>query len=617
MGDARGREEAPREDEQRDDLRRVVAHVRRTGELGSAAFDERLHALRNQARDAADHAARDAADAARDAADAAETARDAATLAADEQQHWQLLLDAVVGMSDLGLEALLDRIVETAALLADARYSAIGILDEGEQPRLGRFVTCGMDEDDLEAIGALPEGRGVLRLVVEQNQPLRLRDLTAHPAASGFPPGHPPMRSFLGVPVRIRDQVFGGIYLTEKRCGDEFTAWDESIVKALAAAAGAAIENARFHEKALRRERWLLAAVDLTRMLLEPDSEVDALQIVADRVRELAAADLAWVVEVDDGRFSLAVVSGMPVSAEALAEVDMSRSLSRDVLETGVPMSIEDLASDPRALDVGERLGADPLGRAVLVPLRADDGVEGVVALAWRRSAGSDPDTDPSLPMLFAEQATLALHVARARREQERLAVLEDRDRIARDLHDLVIQRLFAIGLGLQGASKLRDPTEVSERLDRAVHDIDDRIRDIRHTVFALGASDSSGDVRVGVVDVVDRVAVALKFRPVVRFEGPVGYRVGPDLVPDLLAVLTEALSNVARHARATACVVELSVRDGVRLTVSDDGIGLPSTVIESGLANLRRRAEDRGGSLTISSGNPSGTTLVWWIPAP
>ena len=576
MDDSRGRDDRSRDerhadlrraDEPRDDLRQVVAHTRRTGELGSTVFDERLHAVRSQAREAADHAAQDAAD--------------AAQLAAAEHQRWRSLFDSVVGMSDLRLEDLLARIVDMAALMVDARHAALGVM--GEDDRLQHLVTHG----------------------------------TADPEPDATPSVASPTRSALDVPVGIRGKAFGRLRLTAKAGGAEFTEQDEALVTALAAAAAAAIENARFHDEAARRERWLLAAVDLTRLLLEPDSEVDALQMVADRVRDLASADLAWVVELVDGRFTLAVVSGMPASPEELAGVDMSRSLSREVLETGVPMVIHDLASDPRALDVGESLGSDPLGRAVIVPLRADDGVEGAVALAWRRSAGTDPDTDPALPTLFAEQATLALHAARARREQERLAILEDRDRIARDLHDLVIQRLFAIGLGLQGTSKLRDPTEVSERLDRAVHDIDERIRDIRHTVFALGASESSGDVRVGVAEVVDRVSAALKFRPVVRFDGPVGYRVGPDLVPDLLAVLTEALSNVARHAQASACVVELSVVDGVRLSVRDDGTGLTGDVIQSGLSNMRRRAEQRGGTLSVRSGNPSGTELVWWIPAP
>ena len=574
------------ESERHENLRRAATDPGPTDEVTTISFDERLHALRTGAREAV-----------------------------DGDERWRLLLDAVVGMADLRLDALLARIVELAAGLVDAHYAALGVLDDDGARRFGRFISLGMDSGEVQHIGAPPEGRGLLGVLVEQPGPLRLHDLRTHGAAYGFPPGHAEMRSFLGVPVRIRDRVFGNLYLTEKADGADFTEEDEVLVTALAGAAGTAIENARFHEDAARRERWLMAAVDLTRLVLEPDSATDALQIVADQVRALAGADVAWVVEVEDGRFSLAVVSGMPVSREALAGVDMSRSLAREVVETGIPVAIDDLASDPRALDVGLRLGWDSLGKAVMVPLGGDDGVEGVVALAWRRGSDAAADTDPSLPTLFAQQAILALHAARARREQERLAVLEDRDRIARDLHDLVIQRLFAIGMGLQGVSNLHDPTEVSKRLDRAVHDLDDRIRDIRQTVFALGVPESSHDVRVGVADVVDRVSEALAFRPDVRFVGPLGYRVGPDLVPDVLAVLTEALSNVARHAGASSCEVELSVTDGLRLTVRDDGCGITADVVESGLANMRRRAEARGGSFAARPRDGPGTVLTWSVP--
>ncbi|MBZ5736963.1 sensor histidine kinase [Nocardioides mangrovi] len=533
------------------------------------------------------------------------------------EERWQLLLDAVVGMADLGLDELLSRIVTVAADLAGARYVALGVLGDEPDRRLRSLVTHGISAAEQARIPRPPDGRGLLGLLIDHPEPLRLHDIAAHPTSSGFPSGHPPMRSFLGVPIRIRDKVFGTLYLTEKVGAGDFTEGDEQIVVALAAAAGVAVENARLHEEAARRERWLAAGAELTALLLRPETDATALQILADRARELGGADVAWVAAgPDDAHLALQVVSGMPATPERMAGLDLSRSLARSVVRSGMPITVEDLAADERALDVAEKLGWDPLGPAVVVPLRSSAGIEGVVALAWRRDAQRvDVDLDTALPTMFAEQAALALHVARARRDQERLLLLEDRDRIARDLHDLVIQRLFATGLTLQGAGRLQDPDQVRLRLDQAVDDIDATIRDIRRTIFALGSMEVSTDIRSAVAEVVDRAAGTMKFRPELRFEGAVHSRISDAVAPDVLAVLTEALSNAARHARPSSCLVELSVDDGIRLRVVDDGDGMPERVAESGLANMRRRAEQRGGSLTITSTREKGTELVWWVP--
>jgi signal transduction histidine kinase len=521
----------------------------------------------------------------------------------------------MVGMADLQLDELLSRIVEVAATLVDARYAALGVVaEDGRRRRLSRFVTYGIDTTAAEAIGDLPEGRGILGRLIDHPEPLRLDDLARHPSSSGFPPGHPPMHSFLGVPIRVHDKVFGNLYLTEKD-GGPFTDQDEAIVTALAAAAGAAIETARQQEAAARRERWLLASIDLTRLLLQPSPGVDPLRVVADRVRALAEADVAWVAEARESGLAVRVVSGRDVAADELAELDLERSLTAEVVRTGEPIDVDDLTGDPRGVDIGRWLGWEPLGRAVLVPLRAADGVEGVVALGWWRTPEPVPAIDPALPAMFADQAMLALRVAQAREQHERLALADDRDRIARDLHDLVIQRLFAIGLSLQGTAHLSDQSEVSERLERAVRDIDDRIRELRHTIFSLGRVTDPGDVRVAFAEVVEGAQAALKLRPEMRFVGPVASVVTDDLAGDVVAALTEALSNVARHASASACAVELRVEDGVHLTVSDDGVGMPSEVVEGGLANLRRRAEARGGRLDVRAGEPRGTVLVWSVP--
>lgn len=540
----------------------------------------------------------------------------------DDQQRWQLLLDAVVTMAaDLTLDDLLQRIVEVAADLAGARYVALGVVSAGgagQQRRLQTFITHGIGPEQAAVIGDLPQGHGLLGLLIDRPEPVRLHDLSAHPTSYGFPADHPPMSSFLGVPVRIRDKVFGNLYLTEKIDGEDFTEQDEQIVSALAGAAGVAIENARLHEEAARRERWLDAAAEITSVLLQPGAEESALQVVADRARVLAEADVAWVVAgTDDEHLSLQVVSGLPADAERMAGLDLSRSLARSVVTSELPIAVEDIGADPRALDVGQVFGWPQLGPAIIVPLRSTSGVDGVVALAWTRESGDGwALVDPALPTRFAEQAALALQISAARRDQQRLALFEDRDRIARDLHDLVIQRLFAVGLGLQATSRLgsTDPA-VTARLDTAVDDLDATIRDIRRTIFALGTLETGSDLQSAVVEVVERAGPALKFRPVLRFEGPVRTVVGDDVAPDVLAVLTEALSNAARHADPSQVTVELSVADGLRLTVADDGRGMAPDAVESGLSNMRQRAEQRGGRLDIVSTVGAGTTLRWWVP--
>lgn len=537
----------------------------------------------------------------------------------DDRARWRLLLDAVVSMAaDLSLDDLLTRIVEIASDLADARYAALGVLGSANDHRLQTFVTHGVTPDQHRAIGDLPTGHGLLGLIIDQPTPLRLHDIAQHPESYGFPPNHPPMRSFLGVPVRIRDKVFGNLYLTEKVGGGDFTEQDEALVVGLAAAAGVAIENARLHEEAARRERWLAATAEITARLAGPGGQDEALQIVADHARELAEADVSWiVVGADVASLRLRVVSGEPADQAAMDALELESSLTSSVVQTGSPVAVEDLSADPRAVNVPRALGWPVMGPAIIVPLRGSTGAEGALALAWEpHHLATFHAVDPALPASFAEQAALALEVGRAREDRQRLAVFEDRDRIGRDLHDLVIQRLFAVGLGLQSTARVADRPDIAEKLDAAVDDLDATIRDIRRTIFALGSGDSASDIQAEVTRLVDRAAGTLKFRPALRFEGPVRTRVGADVAPDVLAVLTEALSNAARHAQAKKVTVELAVLDGIRLTVADNGRGMPEDVPQSGLSNMRQRAERRGGHCTISSRPGEGTTVEWWVPS-
>jgi signal transduction histidine kinase len=536
----------------------------------------------------------------------------------DEQERQRLLLDAVVTMAaDLTLDGVLARIVDIASSLVDAQYAALGVLDVGHERRLRTFVHHGLTSSQVTDIGDLPTGHGLLGVLIDDPRPIRLHDIAAHPAAYGFPPHHPPMRSFLGVPIRIRDRVFGNLYLTQKRGSGDFTEEDEEIVVALAAAAGVVIENARLYEEAARRQQWLSATVDIAALLADASSGEDPLQVVAERAREVAGADVSWVLAGPDAdTLSVEVVSGVEVDVEAIHSVPMDWPLASKVVRTGEPLSVPDLFVDAGARDPASALGWPTLGPTLMVPLSSGARVKGALALAWfPEHASRFEAVDPEMPASFAEQAALAIQVARARGDQQRLAVFEDRDRIGRDLHDLVIQRLFAVGLSLEGAGRRALDPDLRHRLTQAVDDLDDTIKDIRRTIFALGSLGGSADIQAEVTRLVDRAAATLKFRPRVRFEGPVRTLIPADVAPDILAVLGEALSNASRHADAATVDVLLAVGDRITLTVADDGRGMPENVTEGGLGNMRERADRHGGTLSVSSAPGQGTTLAWSVP--
>jgi signal transduction histidine kinase len=538
-----------------------------------------------------------------------------------DRQRLGLLLDAVVAIAaDLDLDSVLHRIVEAASRLAGARYAALGVLGAGSHRRLQAFVTHGLTQEQRDRIGELPRGHGLLGVIIDRPEPLRLHDLSADPSTYGFPPEHPPMRTFLGVPIRIRDKVFGNLYLTEKEGGADFDELDESIVVGLAAAAGVVIENARLYEEAARRERWLAATAEISSVLLNTTERDDALRVVADRAREVAGADFSSVVLQGTGdELNVRILSGVPGRGIADLPVPKDDSLAGLVMSSGQAIVVEDLSADPRAAtDIMATEGWPALGPAVLVPLRTRSGVQGVLTLAWSpdRSHGSQ-EVDIRLPQAFAEQAALTLEVERARMDRERLAVFEDRDRIGRDLHDLVIQRLFAVGLGLESTARLaRDRPEVAERLAVAVDDLDATIKDLRRSIFELSAAEDADDLRGTVLELVERAARTLKFRPSVRFVGPVNAVAGPSVAPHLAAVLGEALSNVVRHSGAARVEVTLEGSDDVSLTVRDDGRGIPRDVETSGLANMRERAEQLGGRCSVTSEPGRGTTVHWQVPA-
>jgi signal transduction histidine kinase len=532
----------------------------------------------------------------------------------DAQERLRGLLDAVVGINaDLSLERALERIVRAACTLADAEYGALGVLGGGPGRRLREFVTHGLSAEQRAAIGDLPAGHGILGLIIDRPEPLRLPVLGQHPSSYGFPAHHPPMQTFLGVPIRIRDRVFGNLYLTEKRGGSMFTVEDEEVVVALAAAAGVVIENARLYEDATVRRRWLEAAAEVSSALLTDTDGAAALTRVAARAMDVPGADTAAVlVPADDGRLQVVAVAGLP--EDDLVGTNFETPGTH--LEAGVATAVvlPDVAGD--RLAPLELLGG-AAGSMVLVPLRTSVARYGVLVVGWSPSAEQAfLDTDVRLIEAYADQAALAMQVAQGREDRSRLAVFEDRDRIGRDLHDLVIQRLFAIGLTLENAGRLAERPEVTTRLSTAVDDIDATIKDIRRTIFELSAPAESRDLRAELGDALEVVAPALGFLPHLTTVGPVDAAVSDEVRGHLLAVLREALANAARHAEASEVEVVVAVGDEVVLTVRDDGVGYRPGERRSGVRNMTERAETLGGTCTVAAHADGGTELVWRVPA-
>ncbi|MEV4641892.1 GAF domain-containing sensor histidine kinase [Actinoplanes sp. NPDC049548] len=513
------------------------------------------------------------------------------------RERLRALLDAVVGIStDLDLRSTLQRIVEAACALVGARYGALGVLGP-DRRQLSDFITHGIDPAAHARIGDLPHGRGVLGLLITDPHPVRLPDITRHPRSYGFPPHHPPMHSFLGVPVRTRDQIFGNLYLAEKQGAAEFTDDDEEIVVALAAAAGVAIDNARLFALAQRRERWLSAAAEITSVLLGTVRRQEALQLIARRAREIAEADLVLVLlgEPDGARYTIEVADGADAMVGKVLAVDV------DALTDGAVLG-----------DVADWPGPVPDGPAMAAPLAGTDLPQGVLIVAGAAVGGDD---DAALLSSFSGQATLALERARAQEEREQLVVLEDRERIARDLHDVVIQRLFATGMQLQGVAPHALRPEAAKRINAAVDDLDATIRDIRRSIFELRAP-VGPSLRAELRDAVEAASDALGFRPSLDVSGPVDSAVPDDVVPELLAVLREALSNVARHARASAVRVSVRAADGeVVIRVEDDGVGTDPAAARGGLVNMGERARDLGGNFEVGPGAGGGTVVTWRVP--
>jgi signal transduction histidine kinase len=538
--------------------------------------------------------------------------QDRLTQIVDQRDRLDGLLEAMLTVTaGLELDETLRTIVHTAIELVDARYGALGVRGHGHD--LVEFIYEGIDEQLREQIGHLPEGRGVLGVLIDDPQPIRLDNIADHAASVGFPPHHPLMRSFLGVPVRIRDEVFGNLYLTEKANGQPFSEDDEVLVQALAAAAGIAVENARLYQQSKDRLSWIEATRDIGTELLSGTDPAGVFRLVADASRSLSGAELTFVAIPEDPEMpasenaQLVVVAtagdgpvppAVPVQATAIGEAFLQRT----------PARLDGIHLAPGA--------APATGPALVLPLRATDTVAGV--LVALRTVGARRFSAEQLEMMsaFADQAALAWQLASAQRMMHELDVLSDRDRIARDLHDHVIQRLFAVGLALQGTIPRARSAEVQQRLEACVDDLQEVIQEIRTAIFDLHSSHSGiTRLRQRLDDAVGQFA-GPEIRTSVQYSGPLS-AIDVTLAEHAEAVVREAVSNAVRHAGASTVTVHVDVGDDLRIDVVDNGKGIAGEITGSGLANLRKRADDVGGTFEIGKAAKGGTVLRWSAPLP
>ena len=524
------------------------------------------------------------------------------------------LLEAVVALAeDLSLDAVLERVVQSACHLLRARYGALGVM--GENQTLSHFITVGIDEELAAKIGLVPSGKGVLGVLVTTPQPLRLHDLGRHPEAVGFPEHHPPMRSFLGVPIRVRDTVFGNLYLTEKEGGGDFSDEDEGLAMALAAAAGVAIENAKMYDDSRRRARWLEACMDVAGLMLGDDRDYSTggLDPIAARALQESESELALIVAPDASGpgFTVAGAAGERAKDFSGRSLILDSPELQEVSAGGEPVIVEDAAAVLGGVDHD---GCP--GTLLAVALSTQGAHHGLLLLARCSSARHYARTDIEMGAVFGSHVALALELARVHRLREELLVFTDRDRIARDLHDLVIQRLFAAGLSVQSLTRFTKDELATERIRNITGELDEAIRSLRDTIYSLRSSSGETELLSGRIRRVTRSsAKSMAFTPRLTLTGPVD-AVTPDKADNVVAVVSEGLSNAIRHSGADAISVSVAVIKGkVTVVITDNGSGFDASQERNGLANLEDRARMLEGECTITTAPNAGTSVEWSVP--
>jgi signal transduction histidine kinase len=531
----------------------------------------------------------------------------------------QKLVDANCAIvAELSLTALLRRVVEAARDIVGAEYAALGVI--GPDGTLEQFIHCGMDATTVATIGELPKGRGLLGALLEDPQPIRLRSISDDPRSSGVPIDHPPITSFLGVPIRSASSVYGNLYLTNRIGQEEFSAEDEQLLDALAATSGIAIENARLYEQSHRRAEWLRASADITHRLLAPDANSHALlDDIADSIRRLAAADtvcLSLPVPEDPATLEMVVTSGRGARELRGLRYPASGSVAQETMEVEQGLVVGPVKE--RLKSFSHLRSVLPVTDVMALPLKGEGPARGAIVV-FRTDQRPFSVADLEMATAFTSQATLALEMADARAGQQQLAMLEDRARIARDLHDHVVQKLFGAGLTIQGTATMVADPEVRGRLAGTITTLDDTIRSIRTSIFELQDPEPvRSPLRPRVSAVLAELGPVLGFAPHLQFEGEVDTMVDEPLATELEAVLRESLTNVAKHARARHASVVLSSNGQLLcLTVADDGVGLGPSRRRSGLSNLRERAERLGGYLELERSGEGGLLVRWTIPLP
>lgn len=531
------------------------------------------------------------------------------------QGRMDSLMRAVVSIAeDLSLQSVLERVAQSASELLGARYAAIGIL--GEDHTLGHFITVGVEDEQIRLIGDVPTGHGVLGELITDPRPLRLHNLREHPAAIGFPGEHPPMKTFLGVAIRVRGAVLGNLYLTDKEGGADFTDEDEELATALAAAAGVAIQNARLYEQSRGRQRWLEAGMRAASALLaeNPPSHEGDLDLVAEHA--LAASDAALAVVARPEGDVLRVRTA--VGALALAAGEDLRcpvALQRPVQERRAVV-----LADP--VEVFGPEAGEKLGQVLVLTVGQRSPGSGhtwgnrLLLLARQAGAGPFSESDVESGESFGSHVGTALDLTLAHREREQDLLSGDRDRIAQDLHDLVIQRLFAAGLSIQSLRRFTADADAHARIGRLTEEIDESIRDLRGTIYSLRAVPTREEhLSQRLPEAVHESVQNSRIRPRISVAGRID-EVPPVLAGHLLAVAREAVSNAVRHSGASSITVTLTAEENaVELVVEDDGRGFANPPRASGLANMERRAASVGGWSRVDSVLGRGTRVCWVAP--
>jgi signal transduction histidine kinase len=541
-----------------------------------------------------------------------------------DQDRLRAVLDAAIAVtSELSIEAVLQRIVEAAAELTNAQYAALGVIDKSGTA-LENFVTTGLDEETIRAIGDLPRGRGILGVLIRDAQPLRLAELGLDPRSVGFPPNHPPMKSFLGVPILLRGVAYGNLYLTEKTSADEFTDEDQEIVQLLAAQAAVAIENARLYESATRWGDQLQSLAEVGNALSTEIEVSRLLELVVTRLRNLIEARLVYIaMPQPNGETTIETLAGEDADRYLGMKLDPTRSKTARVLERKHSERVDSLLDDPEVEQQAARHMDARTG--LYVPLVVRDRAIGVIVAHNKEHA--DPrftDEDLRIAEAFAERASVAIDLSqRVARDALRRVVSGqelERQRLARELHDETGQALTSILLGLKGIEEAKSEEEKRQSVLALRELVVSTLHDVRRLAVELRPKALDD---FGLVPALERLAETFAEQTSidVHVEAALGKaRPAEEIETALYRIVQEALTNVVKHANAKTVSVSLTRNDNrIAVVIEDDGRGFdPSTGSDEGLGlvGMRERIELVDGRLTVESGEEQGTTIAVEVPA-